>query len=137
MNLSLHLAFLFFIEFVIFFTRILDCSRSLRRFTSLTNLECFPGECLWIYLNDGATPTMETHIKAFNCMKRSVKSDASNGAHFFPGGTLYFPNRAHNTYFVSWALAKWPGSDQGVTNRSKSMIEKVIDISILLDIFRY
>ena len=76
MNLSLHLAFLFFIEFIIFFTGILDCSRSLRRFTSLTNLECFPGECLWISLNDGATPTMETHIKPFNCMKRSVKSDA-------------------------------------------------------------
>ena len=27
--------------------------------------------------------------------------------------------------------------DRGVTNRSKSMIEKVIDISILLDIIRY
>ena len=26
---------------------------------------------------------------------------------------------------------------QGVTNRSKSMIEKLIDISILLDIIRY
>ena len=63
------------------------------------------------------------------CKKRGILQFSPgfsfpNGAHLFPGGTLYFPNRAHNAYFVSWALAKWPGS--GRVGAEKASIDNII-----------
>ena len=42
---------------------------------------------------------------------------------FVPWRDFVFPNAAHKAYFVSWVLAKWPGSDR--VGAEKALIDNV------------